>query len=271
MTYDIDAIKRKIDKLNENAEKAANKKADRIQLTWWKPTVGMNEIRFLPYDNGEGQPFEEVGYYNCKELHERRIVAPCQWGLPDPVHDLVEKLRQERADDAKWRLMNKLKIRDSYYAVVLVRGQEEKGVQVWEMNHKIVRNIYQILAHPDWVDEDLFDPTSGFDFTVEVANTDKEFNGFPIKSYSIQARRKSTPLLSKKSDREKLLEQIPDLKANFQQYVMGEDRLEELVFGFLAGTDKNSTEDGVEKTNNEDSSTTDDEVKEKLEEAFGDL
>jgi len=194
MSYDIKALKEKLNKLNSNNGKSGSgeKKKDQVKLLWWKPSLGANEIRFLPYNDGSGQPFQEIGYYNSKQLSENRIVAPCQWGMPDPIQDLMVKLRKNRQDNATWQLMKQLNVRESYYAPVLVRGQEDKGVQIWEMSMKVLNQVYTKLSHPDYEKEDLFDPKEGYDFTVTAVDSGKQFNGYAVKELSLEVRRNTS-------------------------------------------------------------------------------
>lgn len=275
MAYDIEKIKNKIRQLNNEKPKASESKSKTAQkLQFWKPALGMNVIRILPYDDGNGQPLQEINYYTSKKLvGDRRIIAPAQFGLPDPVADLLESLKPQRAKKEVWNIMKELNMKPSYYAPVLVRGQEEKGVQIWEMKPDMANKIYATLVHPDWVEENLFDPESGYDFTVEVTDSGTQYNGFMVKNYVISPRRKPEPLAKKKEDREKLVAQVPNLLEHNKQFVKSEEGLKDLIANFLAqfeDADERETEDGTEV--NGESVSNDSEVKEnikkKIEDAF---
>jgi hypothetical protein len=269
MVYDINAIKEKIAKLNNQGGGGKKEQREKIELPWWKPSIGLNEVRFVPYDNGEGQPFEEIGFYASPQLVERRIAAPCQWGLPDPINELRQKLEEDRSNDATWKLMKELRIKDCYFAPVLIRGQEHKGIQVWELNQNILKDVYSTLAHPDWQEDDLFDLKNGYDFTINCTETDKTFNNYKIKKYDVQVRRKSSPLLPTKKERDALLKDFPNIEGYFKQFVMGEPRLKTIVVNFLSGAEKNSSkEEGTEKTSEKDIEK---EASSKIEDAFNDL
>lgn len=239
MAYDINAIKKKIAALSaQNQRRSGNGGQDRTKLTYFKPGMGSQELRFLPYDDGAGQPFQQVDYYDSKQLTERRIVTPTQWGLPDPVAELVSELEKDRSSDVSWNLMRQLRIKESNYAPVFVRGQEDKGVQIWELNQTVLNQVYSILAHPDYVDEDLFDAKVGYDFTVTCTDSGKttNFNGktYAVKTYDVQPRRKPSPILKAKGDRDALIDSIPNLSDHFKQYSMGEEKLKAAVVNFLS-------------------------------------
>lgn len=278
MAYNINSIQNQLNKLNNvkgNRTNDNSKSKNTIKLQYWKPSLGMNIVRFLPYDDGNGQPFQEINYYTSKKLTDRRIIAPIQFGMPDPIADLLESLRPQRAKKEVWNIMKELQMKPSYYVPVLVRGQEEKGVQIWEMKPEIVKGIYATLTHPDWVDENLFDPETGYDFTVEVSDSGTQFNGFMVKNYVISPRRKPEPLAKRKEDREKLVSMIPNLLEYNKQYVKNEESLKDLISNFLSQfeeADERETEDGTEINGNSISEETTEEstkvVKKKIEDAF---
>jgi hypothetical protein len=278
MAYDINAVKRKIAELQAQNKKRSSKKSS-SKIHYFKPTMGKQEVRFLPYEHDDqGQPFQQIDYYDSRQLSEKRIPAPKQWGLPDPVADLVEELEKDRASDTTWKLMKELRLKESNYALVFVRGQEEKGVQIWELNQTVLGQIYGILAHPDYEDEDLFDPEKGYDFTITCGDSGKTtmFGGkeYVVKTYDCQPRRKSSLLADTKEEREELLASVPNLSENFKRWVLEEEKLKEMVMNFLnAGkTDENDTgsEEALEKAT-PPATEVETAAASKIDEAFGDL
>lgn len=236
MTYNLKAIKDKIEQLS-NPKKSGGgggqgNGSKFPKMNWFKPGLGQHDIRFLPYTDANGQPFQEVAYYDSKLLSEMRFVAPTQFGLKDPVLELLTELKKDRSKEA-WTLWKNLTPRERYYAPIVVRGEEEKGVQIWELNSRLVRDIYGILAHPDYKDENLMDPEKGYDFTVMVSPTDKTFNGNAVKEIKLQPRRKPSPLAAKDSDREKLLAGIPNLESYFKSQVKTEEQMNTMLENFM--------------------------------------
>ena len=266
MSYDIDAIRKKVAELSGDGKT----KTDDVKFQYWKPEMGANEIRFLPYDDGQGQPFQEVGFYNSKKLSQYRITAPCQYGKPDPIQDLLNDLRKTHQDDATWELMKQLQMRSSYYAPIIVRGKEDKGWFLWEMSQKLVKGIYSKLAHKNFSNLDLFDIEEGFDFTITATDSGKTFNGYMVKDYEIEVARDPSVALQKKSERDALLKSVPDLGANFEKYVKNEEKMKELVLNFLG--DNSPTEEGTKVIDSKPSvEEKTEEVTAKIDDAFADL
>lgn len=235
-SYNIDQIKKKISELS-GPKTSKGKSDDRQKLQWFKPGLGQHSVRFLPYKHADNnQPFAEIAYYDNSMLTERRVVAPKQFDLPDPIFDALTELKVDTSKEA-WMIWKNLTTKPRYYAPVLVRGEEEKGVQIWELSPTLVNKIYNVLALPDYEDEDLFDPQNGFDFLVSVSPTDKTFNGSPVKSIEFAPRRKSSRLSESDSDIQKLLASVPNLHAYFKAVSPSEETLTNMLENFLAGND----------------------------------
>ena len=80
MAIDLEAIRKRVMELSGQG------KNSRVQL--WKPTPGQHKIRGVPWKNTvDGMPFRELRFYYIGE--QPRILAPSQFGKPDPVNDLI--------------------------------------------------------------------------------------------------------------------------------------------------------------------------------------
>lgn len=282
MAYNLDAIKQKIADLNGGRRPGDKKKANRPKLTWFKPQLGPNnspnsyEVRFLPYTDQNGQPFQEVSYYDNKQLYKFRLVAPAQFGMDDPIFELLDELRQEGTRDS-WRLWGTLRPKDRFYAPILVRGEEDKGVQIWELNAKILKDIYSVLAHPDYADENMMDPEEGFDFTLNVTDSGKKFNEWTIKNYDIQPRRKPSKLASTAKVRAEIVDSVPKLEDYFKSMVKDSEFLTKIVENFVAakaGTDEESEtkeSEPAETSRGRKAGDDDAKVMKSIDDAFDDL
>lgn len=165
MAIDLEAIKRRV------AELSGVKKTSSVQM--WKPGLGEYKIRCLPWKNAaEGQPFMERWFYYIGE--NAGLLAPNQFGKPDPINDLIRKLYSSGKPDDRV-LAKKLSPKMRCYAPVIVRGEEDKGVQVWAFG----KIVYQRMLG-FFLDEevgDILDPNQGFDLKVTISKAPgKQFN-----------------------------------------------------------------------------------------------
>jgi hypothetical protein len=277
--YNLDAIRSKINQLSGNKKGGgtASGTGEKTKIAWWKSTLGQHDVRFLPYSHN-GQPFHEVSYYDTRLLAERRFVSGVQFGLPDPIFNLFTEMKKDRSKEA-WLQWRNLQAKERYYAPIIVRGEEDKGVQLWEMNSALVNEIYGILASPDYVDENLMDPQKGYDFTINVTPTDKMFNGSPVKKITPLPRRKPSPLATTEEGIKKIMEGIPSLEAYFKAQVKTEEECHTMLENFAAGGSvpedetpaQTSSSTGTSKESSEAANVKVRASKQKIDDAFKDL
>lgn len=293
-SYSLDAIKEKIESFT-NGNKKTNKSGaanSGPKLPFWKPELPEGEqkreyqVRFLPFQNANGQPFYEVAYYTSPLLvgSGYRQVAPVQFGLEDPIYDALSELSKVRQPKEIFKIMQQLRPKESYYAPLLVRGEEDKGAQIWEMSQPRVKEVYAILGHADYLDEDLFDPTEGRDFTVTVTATDKIFtapngNKYPVKETNITERKKPSKLAATKAAVEEIINSIPDMEEYFKSRLRNTDFYMTMLDNAMAGGKRGNSqeEEGTEHIGNSSSSSGEDDSEEmvksrsQIEDAFADL
>jgi hypothetical protein len=166
MAIDLEAIKRRV------AELSGVKKTSSVQM--WKPGLGEHKVRCLPWKNTpDGQPFAERWFYYIVE-GQAGILTPKQFGKPDPIDELIKKLYSSGKPDDRL-LAKKLAPKMRCYAPVIVRGEEDKGVQVWSFG----KIVYQRMLG-FFLDEevgDILDPSAGFDLKVTISKAQgKQFN-----------------------------------------------------------------------------------------------
>lgn len=233
MGYNLDAIKAALGKSKQGA--SGNTVAG-SRLPYWKPEFGEHEIRFLPLDTSTGEPFLEVLYYT-NLADNQRFVAPSMYRMPDPIKEQFDVLRKTTEG---WTIAKHLRPKERYYAVILVRGKEDKGPQIWEFSKDTRNDIYGVLTHKDNVDEDMLSPDIGYDFTIEVSQVIeggkvRTFKKVPVKQISsIQARKKPSPLSADPAQAKKWLESVPDLESVMKGQVKSPEELMEALDNFLA-------------------------------------
>ena len=139
-------------------------------------------------------------------------------------------------------LFRSLRGKERFYAAVIVRGEEEKGPQVWEFSKDTRDAIYGILTHKDNIDEDMLSPEVGYDFTCSVTQVieggkPRLFRGSPVKQINLQARKKPSPLSKDKAQAKKWLDAVPNLEEMFKKQCKSAEELVEV----LENLDRKST------------------------------
>ena len=217
MAIDLEAIRRRV------AELSGVKKTSSIQL--WKPQLGEHKIRCLPWKNApDGQPFMERWFYYIGE--NVGILTPHQFGKPDPINDLIRKLYSSGKPDDR-NLAKKLQPKMRCYAPVIVRGEEDKGVQVWAFG----KIVYQRMLG-FFLDEevgDILSPTEGFDLKILISKPPgKQFNDTVV-----DPARRPTKLHEDSKQMETWSNSIPNLDDMYR--LKSTQEIETVLNGWLNG------------------------------------
>lgn len=259
MAYNIKNIQDQFATMNgEKKNNGSNKKGPPFQQ--WKPSLtdeGKSRIfnvRILPYQDQNGQPFQTVNYYDNKQISPFRLVAPVQFNLPDPIAELVTELRKRRNNKEAWNVIKGLLPRPRYFAPILVREEADKGAQIWELSPTVCKDIYAVLVSDDYRDEDVTSPEKGYDLQVMVSPSGKVFkapNGkeYPVNDIKVNARTKPSKLAKTPEEAEKLVSSIPNLLEIFTKQVKEPRELKEMLETYLsAGEASNGEETGTNHT-----------------------
>jgi|TARA_R110002074_G_scaffold395009_1_gene582874 hypothetical protein len=154
MALDLDAIRKKLNQLSGQNNK---------RNTTWRPQEGEESIvRLMSFPDNDGQPFKERWfYYNIG--NNPGLLAPYQFGQPDPIQELINKLRDDSSKES-YELAKKLYPKMRCYAPVVVRGEEDKGVRVWSFGKTVYQTLLNIMLDEDY--GDITDPLEGRDVKV---------------------------------------------------------------------------------------------------------
>lgn len=252
-SYSLTAIKAA---LTRNEKGSGN--GGGTKTAYWKPTLGEHDLRFLPIQSTSNEPFQTVSYYN-EPLADPRIVAPHCFGLEDPIKEQFDELRQSKKHPDGWKIAKNLRAKERFYGVIIVRGEEDKGPQVWEFSKETRDQMYGILTHKDNVDEDMLSPDTGYDFTCSVTpqmegGKPRLFKGNPVKQINLQARKKPSVLSKDKALAKGWLAGIPNLEEMFKKQCKTPEELVEVLENYVAslggdaptpeGTDHNAAVTG---------------------------
>ena len=221
---DLNKIKSRLDNLNQAAKPKNTEKKD-YTLVYWKPKEeGKYQIRFVPSKINKDNPFQEV--FMHYGVGKYPIVALTNWGEDDPIVDFTKKLRKS-SESENWRLAKQLDPKMRVFAPVIVRGEEDKGVRLFEFSKTIYMELLSIADDEDY--GDFTDINQGFDFVVNATKV-QDRPGFAL---SVRPKPKQTPLSSDASQITTWLENQPILLEERYKYTY--DKLKEELQNFISG------------------------------------
>lgn len=257
MAIDLDAIRNKLNQLSGNNSR---------RNTMWRPQEGEEHtVRLLSFPDNDGQPFQERWfYYNIG--NNPGLLAPYQFGQPDPIQELINKLRDDGSKES-YELAKKLYPKMRSYAPVIVRGEEDKGVRLWSFGKTVYQSLLNIMLDEDY--GDITDPTDGRD--VKVVCTKPP--GRMWATTEVRPRGKDSVLAETKQAKE-WIDSIPNLDEMYTCKTYEE--LEKIVNDWLNGDDAEDSDDFGTTRGNTSSTTSDTETPstkkyKSLDDAFADL
>ena len=231
MAVDFDAIRKKLERLSGNNKNRSSS---------WRPTEGEEHtVRLISFPDNEGQPFKELWfYYNIGK--ERGLLTPHQFGNPDPIQELINKLREEGSKES-YELAKKLYPKMRTYAPVIVRGEEDKGVQIWGFGKMVYQALLGLMLDEDY--GDITDPLDGRDIKVVCSKQ-------PGKKWAmteVRPRGKQSNLSENSSHAKEWLDNIPNIDDLFE--CKSYDELSKIVNDWL-GEGESESDSGNRSSNN---------------------
>lgn len=224
MAIDMDAIRRKLGQLS-----GANSKRN----TMWRPEEGEETtVRLIAYPDNDGQPFKELMfYYNIG--NNPGLLAPYQFGKPDPIQELINKLRDDGSKES-YELAKKLYPKMRCFAPVIVRGEEDKGVRLWAFGKQLYQSLLNYMLDEDY--GDITDISEGNDIRVNCFKAP----GKMWATTEVRPRPKSTPLSESADQIKKWTGNIPSVDDMYE--AKSYEELERIVNAWLNGDDEESGE-----------------------------
>ena len=245
---DLNSIKSKLTALQSQGK--SKEKVDYSKSLWKPKSEGKFTIRIVPSILDKKNPFQEVFvHYGISKFP---IYALTNWGEKDPIVEFTKQLRQT-SDKENWKLSKKLEPKMRVFAPVIVRGEEDKGVRLWEFGKEIYMQLLGIADDEDY--GDFTDINEGRDFTLETVTGD--IGGRQGLKSSIRIKPKTSILGDNKEDIKTWLSEQPNIlelqrKTDF-------DKLKEILQNFLNPEDAVEEEEVEAKTTPNDLPWKDDE------------
>ena len=209
---DLEALKNKLDGLQQKTN--AGQKRD-YSLTFWKPSLGKQQIRIVPSVLTPKNPFTELKFYYG--ITNKVMISPLNYGDKDPIALFATKLRSEYNKE-NYMLAKKLDAKNRIFVPVVVRGEEEKGVRLWQFGKQVYEELLSLA-----VDEEIGDYTdivNGRDMTVETVGP--ESTGTPYNKSSIRVKMKESALSTKADEVTLWTTEQPDPNAEFKKFTFEE-------------------------------------------------
>ena len=218
---DINAIKNRLEQMNKQS--VSNSGGGKS--LFWKPSVGKEVVRVVPNKYNKQFPFTEMLFYYG--IGQRVMASPTNWGQKDPIQEFTKQLRQS-GDKDNWRLAKKLDAKTRIFAPIVVRGQEDEGVKLWQFGKKVYQDFLNMAA-----DEEIGDYTDivgGRD--IKLTTVGPEVTGTPYNDTSVGPSLKTSPLSSDENVAKNLLDNQPNPLDVFKKFTFEE--VKEALQDFLS-------------------------------------
>lgn len=182
---DLSVLKQRLDTLQ--SKPAETQKTDYTTI-FWRPSVGKQQVRIVPSAYNSSNPFSELKFYYG--ITNKVMISPLNFDEPDPIAQFAAKLREGDYDKENYVLAKKLDAKNRIFVPVIVRGEEDKGVRLWQFG-KLIYEDFLSMAMDDEIG-DFTDIVNGRDFTLETVGP--ESTGTQYNKTSVRPRMKTSPL-----------------------------------------------------------------------------
>jgi len=178
------------------------------QSVFWRPEDGETTIRIVPTPDGD--PFKEYWFHYNLGRNPGFLSPKKNFGEDDPLNDFVRQLYKEGSDESI-KMAKDLSARQRFFAPVLVRGEEDKGVRLWGFGKTAYKELLNLVLNPEY--GDITDTEEGTDITINYGKPP----GAQFPQTTITPRRKPSRLTESDEEIAKFLDQIPDFDTVFER------------------------------------------------------
>lgn len=224
---DLNLIKQRLDSMQGKGSKNGKK-------NYFKPSVGKEVIRVVPFKYNSKFPFTEIRFYYG--IGDKKVMpSPASWGEKDPIMEFAKKLRDTN-DQANIDLAKKLYPKNRVFAPVIIRGKEEEGVKLWQFGKKVYQQFLN-LADDSEVG-DYTDILKGRD--IKLTTVGPEATGTKYNETTLTPSFTTSPLVEDEELLEKILENQPNPKEVYTPYSY--DEMKEELEKWLSSDDDEEEE-----------------------------
>lgn len=230
----LNVIKQRLESLNKQTTTTSSNDGKSI---FWKPSIGKQTIRVVPSKFNKEFPFTEMMFYY--EIGSKTIPSPANWNEKDPIMEFTKQLRQS-SDKENWRLAKKLDPKVRIFAPVIVRGEEDEGVKLWQFGKETYQEFLNMAA-----DEEIGDFTDVYEGRdIKLNTVGPEATGTKYNKTSISPSLKASPLANDEKDVEKFLNNQSNPLEVFKKYSF--DEIKQMLQNWLSPEDNDSNEEEEE-------------------------
>ena len=197
-------------KLKNRLASLQNPKGQKKELSQdlWRPAVGKHQVRIVPSAYSKDNPFKEL--FMHYGINNKMMLSPTSYGEKDPIVEFAQQLRKT----SDWQSAKKLEPRLRVFVPVIVRGEEDKGVRLWEFGKQTYMELLKFFEDDDI--GDFSDPVQGRYIIVETHS--KETTGLMYNTSTVRISVKISEL-SKDAEKVKTwLENQPDPMSLFKRW-----------------------------------------------------
>ena len=208
---DLNAIKNRLEQMN----KQTSNNSGGGKSLFWKPSVGKEVVRVVPNKYNKQFPFTEMLFYYG--IGQRVMASPQNWQEKDPIQEFTKQLRNS-GDKENWRLAKKLDAKTRIFAPIVVRGQEDEGVKLWQFGKEVYQDFLNMAA-----DEEIGDYTDivgGRD--IKLTTVGPEVTGTPYNKTSVGPSLKTSSLTGDDVTAKNILENQPNPLEVFKRFSFDE-------------------------------------------------
>lgn len=227
---DLSLLKQKLDTIQNRGQQYEKKD---YSLIFWRPTVGKHQIRIVPSAFDKSNPFKEVKFYYG--ITNKVMISPLNFGEKDPINEFVQKL-YDTNDKSNYDLARKLKAKTRIFVPVIVRGEEDKGVRLWQFGQNIYTELLSMASDEEI--GDFTDVANGLDFTLETVGP--ESTGTQYNKTSIRPKRQNSQLSEDASQVETWLSTQPNPLEEFKRFTF--DEMKTALQKYLSPEEENEDE-----------------------------
>lgn len=227
MAIDISKMKQKLNALHTKGGGSTTK--------FWKTPNGESVIRIVPTQDGD--PFKEF-HFHYNVGGENGFLCPKKnFGDECKVCEFVSALYKGTEEDKA--NARKLVSKQRFVSPILVRGEEDKGVQLFSYSKSVYETLLQLVINPDY--GDISDSEEGIDLVLTYGKAP----GAMFPTTTVTPRRRSSPIVADKRQRDELLSVHVDFANLFERKTP--DQVAQALDRFLSGDDGEAVEgsDGV--------------------------